>query len=170
MTEKTSEGSNSGRFWAWVPALLLGSMLLGLGSAAYIAIDDPHFALEPDYYDKAVHWDRGRAEARQSEELGLRLSLAPLNVNASGTIELRLSVADRGDGALSGAEVAIEAFPNAYASKIQQVSLREVAPGVYAGELSRAVSGLWELRVSVKHAGARYREALRREAHKAGAA
>ena len=68
---KTSVAAGSGTFWAWVPATLLGAMLLGLGTMAYIAIDDPSFALEPNYYDKAVHWDRSQAEARSSQALGL---------------------------------------------------------------------------------------------------
>jgi hypothetical protein len=65
----------SGAFWAWVPATLLGSMLAGLGIMAYIAVDDPTFALEPDYYDKAVHWDRGQTLLRASEASGLPLVL-----------------------------------------------------------------------------------------------
>ena len=38
------------RVWPWVPAGLLGAMLIGLGTMATIAIRDPGFALERDYY------------------------------------------------------------------------------------------------------------------------
>ena len=41
MTHAAETTSNAGRFWAWLPAGLLGTMFVGLGTLAYIAIDDP---------------------------------------------------------------------------------------------------------------------------------
>jgi nitrogen fixation protein FixH len=145
-------------------------MLIGLGSMAYVAIDDPHFALEPDYYDKAVHWDRGQAEARASQALGLKLTLAPLTTRANGTLKLQLAIEDRQGLALDGALVTVEAFPNAYASRVEHLTLRETAPGVYEAELGRGPKGLWELRVAVKRAGLSYHEVLRRDVSKGDAA
>ena len=171
MTPSTETPSNAGRVWAWVPALLLGATLLGLGTLAYIAIDDPHFALEPNYYDKAVHWDTARAEARENEVLGLKIALsAPLVVAADGRLDIALSVQTRRDLPLSGAVLELEAFPNAYASRVQHISLRETAPGAYAGALSQAVRGLWELRIVVKQGSLRYSRVLRVDVTKAGAA
>jgi FixH protein len=171
MTLSTETPSNAGRLWAWVPAMLLGTMLLGLGTLAYIAIDDPHFALEANYYDKAVHWDTARTEARENEVLGLKVVLgAPLVVAADGKLNVAIGVQTRQDLALSGAVVELEAFPNAYASRVQRISLRETAPGAYAGELSQAVRGLWELRVVVKRGSLRYSQVLRLDVTKAGAA
>jgi nitrogen fixation protein FixH len=158
------------RFWAWVPALLLGSMLLGLGTLAHIAIDDPHFALEPNYYDKAVHWDRTRAEASDSRALGLRVSSSAPSVGADGSAELELRVLDAKGAPFASAAVEVDAFPNAFATRRQHVTLREAAPGVYRAKLEHTVPGLWELRVVVTRGAARYHEALRPELRKAGAA
>lgn len=157
------------RFWAWVPALLLGSMLLGLGTLAHIAIDDPHFALEPNYYDKAVHWDRARAEQSESRALGLRLSLTEIRVGADGSAEIELRALDARGMPFTSAAVEADAFPNAFATRRQQVSLREAGPGVYRGRLERAMPGVWELRVDVTRQAARYHEVLRPELRKAGA-
>ena len=78
--------------------------------SAYVAIDDPHFALEPNYYDKAVHWDRTQSEARDSATLGLELTLRqPLTLAADGTLELELRVTDHGPG-----------IPEAYQSLVFQ--------------------------------------------------
>src|SRR5215207_10712207 len=141
--------SSSGAVWAWVPALLLGSMLLGLGVLAYVAIDDPHFALEPNYYDKAVHWDRTQSEARNSAALGLELTLTqPLALAADGSLELELRVTDRERVVQSEAVVELEAFPNAYASLVERLTLNETSPGVYRARLSGRTTGLWELRFS----------------------
>jgi nitrogen fixation protein FixH len=146
---------------------LLGIMLLGLGSMAYIAADDPGFALEPNYYDKAVHWDRAQAEARASRALGYRLEpTGPLTVTADGRIELRLSLVDRHGRAVAGAEVTAEAFANASASRVQRVVLREVSAGTYQTELRQGSPGLWELRVAVTRGAARYQQILRRDVTK----
>jgi hypothetical protein len=164
MNELKSSTQPRGSAWAWVPVALLGSMLLGLGTLAYIATDDPHFALEPNYYDKAVHWDRTQAQACESEALGLRLTLLkPLSATIDGKVELELSVSDRKGVPFSGAEVRLEAFPNAFASRVQHVVLKEIAPGVYQSELSRGTPGLWELRFSVAQGEKRFQQALRRD-------
>ena len=171
MTQSNEIASGSGRLWAWVPALLLGTMFIGLGTMAYVAIDDPNFALESNYYDKAVHWDASQLQARQSNELGLKLELtAPLAIGKGGAVEVQLSVKDRRSLAFSGAQVDVEAFPNAYASRVEQITLRETTPGVYTGELKGGVRGLWELRVVVKQGALRYGEVLRHDVVKGDAA
>jgi nitrogen fixation protein FixH len=167
MIERQAHDERAGTFWAWVPAGLLGSMLLGLGSLAYIAADDPGFALEPNYYDKAVHWDRAQAQARASQALGYRLELTqPLRVAADGRIELTLSLIDRQGRAVTGAEVSAEAFANASASRTQLVVLREISPGTYRAELRQGSTGLWELRCAVTRGVERYQQILRRDVAK----
>ena len=166
MNEPTSVTSKAGSFWAWVPALLLGSMFIGLGTLAYVAIDDPNFALEPNYFDKAIHWVQSQADARASRAMGLKLTLAPLVVASNGQVSLTLTIADRANLPLLGAAVQVEAFPNAFASRIETLTLRETAPGVYTGQLAHGLSGLWELRVALQHGATTYHEVLRRDVTK----
>jgi hypothetical protein len=167
---RVSSSGNGSSIWAWVPALLLGSMLAGLGTLAYLAIDDPHFALEPNYYDKAVHWDRAREQARQTDALGLQLSLAPLRLSPSRNVELELRITDRAGLALSGAEVRLQAFPNAYAQRSQTLVLTPGAPGTYRGTLANGTIGLWELRFSIQHPSGQSVTTLRQDVVKGGAA
>ncbi len=166
---KTTSIRSSGALWAWLPVLLLGSMLAGLGTLTYIAVDDPHFALEPNYYDKAVHWDQARDAARRSREAGFHVELGPL-VERGGVATLELSLRDRTNQPVSGASVTVEAFPNAYATRVERLRLREVSPGKYVGELRRAVPGLWELRLSARAAAQRFQQVLRRDVSDGGAA
>lgn len=170
MTDPTGTASGSGAWWAWAPALLLGSMLTGLGVMAYVAIDDPSFALEPSYYDKAIHWDAQQAEAEASRELGLRLVMSPLVLTSSGAVDVELRVSDRHGAPFTSAELRLEAFANARASRVEKLLLSETAPGVYRAQIGAGLRGLWELRVNVTRGTARYREVLRREIKKAGAA
>jgi len=156
--------------WAWVPVMLLSGMFLGLGTMAYLAIHDPHFALEPDYYDKAVHWDRSRAAAQASAASGLGLSLArPLATAADGSVEVEIRVVDRDKRLVSGARVELQAFPNAYAAQVQTSVLRESTPGVYVGRLEHGVLGLWELRFALTRDEVRFQEVLRQDVVKGGA-
>ena len=157
--------------WAWVPALLLGCMFLGLGSMTYLATSDPHFALEPDYYDKAVHWDRRRAEEQASALTGLSLSLTrPLALAPDGGVDVEVRVVDRQNSPFPGASVQLQAFPNAYAQHSQTLTLREATPGVYVGRLSRGVLGLWELRFGLTRDAVRFQVVLRADVVKGGAA
>jgi hypothetical protein len=142
-------------------------MLIGLGSMAYVAIDDPSFALEPDYYDKAVHWDRSQAEARASEALGFQLTpVRTLTLGADGSVEVELSLRDRHGSALSSAEIRLEAFPNAAAARVERRRLQELEPGIYRTTLRHGTTGLWELRFAVSHGAARYSQVLRLEVSK----
>lgn len=171
MTAREATASRAGAIWAWVPALLLGAMLVGLGGLVYLAVDDPSFALESNYYDKAVRWDESQQQARKSRAVGLKLTLTePLALSATGTVMVQLSVTDRETLAFSGAEIALDAFPNAYANRVQRLVLREVRPGLYVGELSQGVRGLWELRVVVKQGTLRYDQVLRADVSKGDAA
>jgi hypothetical protein len=171
LASRSPTTATSGSFWAWVPVLLLGSMFVGLGSMAYVAVNDPGFALEPNYYDKAVHWDRSQAEAAASRELGLKLTLSrPLRLSESGKLELELAVTDKSGVSYGGAEVKVEAFAVARASRLHDVTLRELAPGRYAAEIDSKTLGLWELRVSIKKDRDQYREVLRHDASKGDSA
>lgn len=166
-----NDTTRAGKLWAWVPVLLLGGMFAGLGSMAYLAIDDPGFALEPDYYDKAVHWDRSQAEAAASRALGLQLTLSkPLALARDGSLQLELTIRDRLGASFADAEVRVEAFANAHASRVQGLLLRETAPGVYQAQIAHGSSGLWELRVSVRRGDTRFREVLRHDVSKGDAA
>ncbi|HEY6079671.1 MAG TPA: FixH family protein [Polyangiaceae bacterium] len=171
MNEHSAASSTRRSLWAWVPALLLGCMFLGLGTMTYLATSDPHFALEPDYYDKAVHWDRSRAEEQASALTGLSLSLSrPLALAPGGGVDVEVRVVDRQRSPFQGARLQLQAFPNAYAQHSQTLTLRETAPGVYAGRLSRGVLGLWELRFGLARDAVRFQKVLREDVVKGGAA
>jgi hypothetical protein len=146
-------------------------MLAGLGVLVWLAVDDPHFALEANYYDKAVRWDQARARANESRALGLATTVSPaLYRAADGTIAIEVALDDRDRARFAGAAVALEAFPNAYANRIQRITLREAAPGVYRGRLERGVVGLWELRLTVSRGTQRFEQTLRRDVLNGGPA
>ncbi len=136
--------------WALMPIGLLTSSVLGVGWMAAVAVRDPNFALEHDYYQKALHWDQTQTQAADNQRLAFQFS-APtkilLNQHGLGTFEVRIN--DRNGRPVAGARVVADAFANAYSDDITQLTLSERAPGVYAAAVKAGHPGLWEFRVSM---------------------
>lgn len=154
-----TEPPGHGTFWMLVPVGLLAASVVGVGSIAAVAARDPGFALEQNYYDRAVHWDRQQAEWAENARLGYRLSLAV--VPAEDGVELVLHVVDRAGAALHGAKVGAEAFANARSAARRPLAFAEAPDGSYRASLPGARPGLWELRFVVAHGGDRYTEVVR---------
>jgi hypothetical protein len=171
MNQPNEVSTRAGRIWAYVPLGLLLGMFCGLSSLAYVAIDDPSFALEPDYYAKAVAWDRNQAQGRTNDALGFALAVRqPLVVGSDGRTVIELALTDRAGLGIAGARLEVTAFPNAFATHVERLVLLEVAPGIYRGELKHGRPGLWELRCNVDVLSSHYSRTLRTDLAKRSAA
>ena len=150
------------RVWPWVPAGLLSCMLAGLGTMAIIATHDPGFALERDYYQKAVHYDREIAQRGENARLGWSVSTEFEFGIASGDPSLTVEVRDAA-GPVTGAQVSVEALRNADAHNPIDATLVERAPGKYQGRLPMRRAGLWELRLTFERGRERFTAVERRD-------
>jgi hypothetical protein len=148
------------RIWPWVPGALLAGMLAGLGTLAVIATNDPGFALERDYYRKAVGYDREIEQRRENARLGWRLQAA-LSREAGGSGTSLLVSAEDAAGPVAGARVTAEAFANAHAATVFDLTLVEIAPGRYRANLPAMRSGLWEFRLRLLRGGESFTEVVR---------
>jgi nitrogen fixation protein FixH len=138
----------TGRYW---PFLLVGLLASGVGANLYFlarALDDPSFAVEPDYYAKAVAWDAHQAQARTNAVLGWRLLIDVAGADPStGLARVTARLTDRNGSPVTGATLGMEAFHNARAADVLKATLRETAGHDYAADLSIRKPGLWEFRV-----------------------
>lgn len=146
--------------WAMAPAGLLGAMVAGLVVMAVIASNDPGFALERDYYAKAVSYDQEIAQREQNQKLGWRVEAKSGAIDATGRAALVVRVTD-GAGPIAGARVQVEALRNASASRVVEASLIEARPGEYRAELDLRRGGLWEFRLEILRSGERFTEVSR---------
>jgi nitrogen fixation protein FixH len=140
-----------GRAWLW-PAGLAALLVAGVGANVafmVVATRDPSFAVEPDYYRKALAWDEAMAQEARNEALGWGVSVAAMPGGRRGHLTLQAAVTDRAGAAVAGAAVSVEAMHGARASRIVAAALAEQAPGRYAAELPLGRAGLWELRLRV---------------------
>jgi nitrogen fixation protein FixH len=158
-TTKLTVLFSGGRVWAWVPALLLGSLLGMQLTVLHYVLEDPGFALESDYYRKAVSWDAERELERASAALGWQAQL-DASPSAQAT-RLRVQLSDPVGGALAGATVRVQAFANARAAQRFEIALAEMTPGSYSGELPSAAHGLWEFRLQATRGSARFAKIVR---------
>jgi len=164
MTATTSRRGavfSKGWLWAWGPGLVLAALIGTQLTVLHSVLDDPSFALEPDYYRKAVAWDARRDLERASQALGWHAQLAAAPAPQARGIELRVQLSDARGGPLGGAAVRVQAFANARAARVLEASLVESTPGTYTGEVPSSVLGLWEFRLEATRGADRFAEVLR---------
>jgi nitrogen fixation protein FixH len=149
----TTVTTASGRFWCFVPAGLLAAMLAGLATMATIAVRDPGFATEQNYYEKAVLYDQEIAQRAENARLDWRLDASVAAAGPSSPIVVWIR--DR-EGPVAGARVHLVALRNAHSSVVLNTPLLQSAPGEYRGSLPLVRGGLWELRVSAERGTERF--------------
>lgn len=156
--------AKKGRFWALVPVGLLGLTLVGWAVMITIAVDDPGFAVEPNYYQKALHWDAQQAQHAENERLGWRVDLAQVSRSSSGrNATFVVRVHDHGGRSISGARISVEAFFNARAAHRISAKLTEVGNGSYRLEMPIQEPGLWEFRLAVRKGPTLFTDVVRHD-------
>jgi nitrogen fixation protein FixH len=158
------------RIWpAIIVSVLLGNVTLGI-VLMRVANSDPHFAIEPDYYRRAVGWDTTQAQARQNLALGWQLQ-PTLGAVGGGEVPLTLLLTDAAGGPLDGASVSVEARAVAHANEVFVANLLPTGvAGAYTAGLPVARTGLWEIRVVAIRGDARLTAQLRLDARRDGPA
>jgi nitrogen fixation protein FixH len=145
--------------WQWLLVVgLLGAVVIGANLILiYMAISDPSFAVEEDYYQKALAWDDKRAQDRINDELGwtLDFAFAPTR-SPDGTLRLIARLVDAAGRPIPNAQVTVETFHNARAARILRATMIPGEDGTYATGLLVRRPGLWELRFEVLHEGQRF--------------
>ena len=160
--------SRRGILWpVAVAAILL--LTVSANVAVYaLANDDPSFAVEPDYYRRALRWDDEMAQARANAALGWRLApaLGPMGETGAALVA---RLADSAGAALEGATVKVRGAHTGRASDVLSATLAASpdAPGAYAAVLPVRRAGQWELRFDVRWRGQHFTATRRVEAEHA---
>lgn len=145
--------------WPGMVFGLIGLNVTIVGITLYLAHSDASFAVEPDYYGRAVDWDRTQRASAASAALGWRAELSADSVNPSGGRVLTLRLRDRSGGAVDGADASVEAFASLRAGVRRRIGLAPVGPGLYAGPLGPA-EGAWEFRITAARGAERFEDSL----------
>lgn len=147
----------------WI-GMVVGLLLLSVGTQVALlvaAVNDPSFALEPDYERKAAEWDRLQAERRRSDDLAWEVQLRTAPAAVAGGVRVELELADAAGSPIHDASVAFDAFHNARASRIVHHRLPLGTDGIYRATLPLVPSGIWEFRLEITRGDDRFVRTLR---------
>jgi nitrogen fixation protein FixH len=129
-----------------------------------VAVRDPSFAVERDYYRKALAWDETMAQEQRNVELGWHVDATLVTLGRPRhDARLDVRVADADGRPIDGARVTVEALHNARANDLFAPLLTAQDAGRYTGSLPGARRGLWELRIRVARGAAVFTTVLTRE-------
>jgi nitrogen fixation protein FixH len=127
-----------------IASVLVGQVLFGIWMA-HVASDDPHFAVAPNYYARAVNWDATMAQSRTDKALGWR-SVATLTRSTGSGATLHLSLTDSSGAPVRADSVTVTAFAIAHSLNVMALALTPDVTG-YAGTVHMAGRGLWEIAI-----------------------
>lgn len=142
------------------PAIIIGALTvhaLAWIAVAVLATSNPSYAVEEDYYDKAVAWDAKRHQDAVNADLGWAIdaTIVPATVPGAAAV-LTVTLVDRSGMPVDGAAVAVEAFHNARADLILHAPLGADGGGRYSAELPMRRNGRWELRFTAQRGSERF--------------
>lgn len=146
-----------GRYW---PFLIVGFLAISVVANVILilkATSDPAFAVEKDYYQKAVDFDRIQAERAASDRLGWRVAVKAERQR----LEVRLF--DKSGMPISDAKLEVEAFHNARANRIIAGELSSEGAGLYAMNRPFGRPGIWEYRLVAVRGEERFIETIQEE-------
>ena len=136
------------------PLFIVGLLVFQVGLGAFFfwkATSDPSFAVEEDYYQKAVNWEAKQAQDRTNAELGWTLDQSVGAINDDRTTRTLIAeLHDADDSPITGAIIQVETFHNVRAGEILRAELKEAKPGQYSTQLPMLRPGLWEIRFTVE--------------------
>jgi nitrogen fixation protein FixH len=145
-----------GSAWPVAVGVILGTCVAANLWIIRLANSDPSFAIEENYYEKALRWDEELAQRRHNAELGWQLAPALSPISANSGAELRLTLRDAAGKPLEGAAVTVRALHNARAGEPFDAELAPRGTADFAARLPIRRPGLWELRFEVRRGTDRF--------------
>lgn len=150
-----------GMAWPIGIVVVLSTTVIANLAVMRIATSDPSFAVEPDYYKKAVAFDSTMAQERRSNALGWVASTSVAPISTDGTTQLQVILRDDAAQPVTGATVQVTALFIARANALVTVRLAEESAGVYSAPIAIRSPGQWEVRIDAKRDTSHFTTSLR---------
>jgi hypothetical protein len=160
---RAEKAGKAGVFWMLFPVLLLVTSVSGWLLMVSVAVDDPGFAVEPDYYKRAAHYDEEIEQRAENARLGYEVELVSFSPSEDRTATLVVAVHGAEGEPLPTAQVGAEVIPVARAFEAEHLALTARGPGVFEARLLRPRPGLYEVRVRIEFQGRVFTRVLRPE-------
>ena len=138
----------AGAGWPIGITAILGATVAANLVMMRVANNDPSFAVEPDYYRKAVFFDSTMAQTRRNRDLGWSAQTVADSIVPGRPTRLRVLLRDEAAQPVLGAQVAATVLFNARANDLTTTTLRDEGAGVYTTSVPINTPGEWEVRVN----------------------
>jgi nitrogen fixation protein FixH len=152
----------------WWPIGITGVLAATVAANIWVAVianDDPSFAIEQDYYQKAITWDSTLAQGRENVKLGWRLTPRLGIVAKTGKAQVTATLTDSAGAPISAALVKVSALAVARANEVHETTLAALGAGEYGAQFDSRRQGQWELRFDVRAGPVHFTDIARVEAH-----
>lgn len=153
-----------GWYWPWfVVAALLFTVGVNVVMLFAAAGDGGNgYVVEPDYYRKALDWDRTMARQAASDSLGWSAT-ATIKRGIRDSSKVVVRALGRDGTAVTGAQVSAILIHNRDAAHPLKVVLAEAEPGRYVTTAALPHAGRWEVRVEARRGAERFMATLHAE-------
>ena len=144
------------RSWTW-PAIVIGILtvtVVGNFWVMRIAKSDPSFAIEENYYQRAVNFDAQRGVELRSDRLGWTLELSAGPASPMGST-LLATLRDSTGALVDSANVMVRLTRVARSQTTIPVPLAPVQGG-YSATVPFDAAGLWDVELEARRDGARF--------------
>jgi len=139
---------NAAKLWPAALVAVLAITVVANVAIYWTANHDRSFAVEPDYYQRAIDWDSTVARGQRSAALGwvTDVRLAPPE---AGHATLSIAITTRDGLPLDSADVRAALSHNAQGANVYEVRLLASGPGLYAARIPSTAQGLWRVDIAV---------------------
>ncbi|MCB9848182.1 MAG: FixH family protein [Phycisphaeraceae bacterium] len=140
--------------WGALVVAILGASFTVAMVMLYVSAIDPSFAVEPDYYDKAIHWDEQAAQYQVNAQLGWKIAVGTAPAATPGMRIVTAALTDRDGAPIEDAALGVVAFHNARSADRKGFPMTTAGGGVFTAEAPLQRAGIWEFRftaVSPEH-------------------
>jgi nitrogen fixation protein FixH len=143
---------NAAKLWPAALVAVLAMTVVANFAIYWMANNDSSFAVEPDYYQRAIDWDSTVARGARSTALGwvTDVRLAPPE---SGHATLSVTITTRDGLPLDSADVRAALSHNAQGAHVYEVRLLASGPGLYAARVPSTAQGLWRVDIAAVRGG-----------------
>jgi len=133
-------------FWPALATALMGTTVTLATIAVYLAVTDPSFAIEANYYEKAVNWDERAAQLRENERLGWTTHATFSPLDTKGERLLTVTLQDKLGKPITSARLTCEVFHRARSMDRFELSLLPTpVPGQYRASDVLTRHGYWKV-------------------------
>lgn len=143
-----------------ITAVLLAQVAFGVWMSR-VAGSDPHFAVEPNYYARAINWDATMAQSRKDKALGWT-AMATFEHGATGPVTLRVALRERSGAPIAADSVTAQALAVAHAGTVDTLTFTKNGEG-YTAALPNASRGIWEFELRAVRGADVFTDKLRTE-------